>query len=75
MLVLIASADEHADEAAARLAGAARDGGLLVAAILVCGDDASAARSDVLASVRDAADLVMVVREAEDVRAIVAALR
>ncbi len=77
MLVFIAAADDVVDPAATRrIASAARERGILIAGVVtgVPPDDASAP-SALLATLRDAADLVMVVREPSDVRAIVAALR
>lgn len=74
MLVFVADADETADEPrTAALAAAARERGILVAAVLAGGDRAG--RSPLLAALRDAADMVMIVREPGDVQAVVAALR
>ncbi len=74
MLVFVADADEVTDEPrTAALAAAARERGMLVAAVVAGGDRAG--RSPLLAALRDAADMVMIVREPADVRAVVAALR
>jgi|GEM_PF-3436340 len=74
MLVFVADAGEVTDEPrTAALAAAARERGILVAAVVAGGDRAG--RSPLLATLRDAADMVMIVREPADVRAVVAALR
>jgi hypothetical protein len=75
MLVFVVDADETAQEShTTTLAEAARERGILVAAIIV-GRDRVFGRSALLAALRDAADMVMVVRDPDDVRAVVAALR
>jgi hypothetical protein len=74
VLVFLASAGERADAAViSKLAEAAHERGLLVAALLV-GDERGGA-SPLLAALRDAADMVMVVRDPDDARAVIAALR
>ncbi|HEX3549156.1 MAG TPA: hypothetical protein VHT53_02205 [Candidatus Elarobacter sp.] len=74
MLVFVAAESDAIDVArTAALAESARERGMLVAAIVAAASDARP--SPLLAAMRDAADLVMVVREHEDIRAIVAALR
>ena len=75
MLVLVADGAGRIDAGgASALAKVARERGALVAAIIVS-PDGLAGRSPVLAALRDAADMVMVVRDSDDVRAVVAALR
>ncbi len=56
------------------VAEAARDRGILVAAIVVS-DKAALGRSPRLAALREAADMVMIVSDAEAARAVIAALR
>lgn len=74
MLVFVADGSEAPDDAPiAALAEAARTRGLLVAALIVGG--ARSGRSPLLSALRDAADMVMVIREADDIQAVVAALR
>ncbi|HEX3463072.1 MAG TPA: hypothetical protein VHS78_03330 [Candidatus Elarobacter sp.] len=73
MLVFLADSREIADPSATeRLASAAHERGLLVAALLVGTDGGG---SELLAAVREAADMVMVVRDRDDARAVIAALR
>ena len=75
MLVFVADGAEAPDEARiAALAASARARGILVAALIVAGER-SAGRSPLLAALRDAADMVIVIREPGDVQAVVAALR
>ncbi|HEY4439620.1 MAG TPA: hypothetical protein VGN14_04150 [Candidatus Elarobacter sp.] len=75
MLLFVAGDDEPVDaERTAMLAGAARNDGILVAALIVTSGRAHGA-SPLLAVIRDAADTVLVVRDAADARAVVAALR
>jgi len=74
MLVFVADAGESADARTAQLAHAARERGLLVAAIVVT-RDRTLGRSALLAALRDAADMVMIVRDPSDVHAVIAALR
>lgn len=75
MLVFIAGSAESVDEQRTRaVASAARDRGILVAAIVV-DTGAPDAGTRLLAALREAADMVMVVRDPADVRAVVAALR
>lgn len=75
MLVFVARAVEPVDERRIHaVASAARGRGILVAAIVV-DTSAPVAGSRLLASFREAADMVMVVREPDDVRAVIAALR
>lgn len=75
MLVFVADASETADgPRTAAIGAAARDRGILVAAIVVDPGHAET-RPGLLAVLRDAADMVMIVREAADVHAVVAALR
>ncbi|MEA2689929.1 MAG: hypothetical protein QOD51_2536 [Candidatus Eremiobacteraeota bacterium] len=74
MLVFVAGAAETADERrTAALAEAARERGMLVAAVVV-GHDRSG-RSALLEALREAADMVMFVRDPDDVHAVVSALR
>jgi cell division GTPase FtsZ len=74
MLVFVAESDEVPDAAStARLAAAAHERGMLVAALLVGPDRGGA--SALLAVLRDAADMVMLVRDGDDARAVIAALR
>lgn len=74
MLVFVAEAHEVPDAAAtARLADAAHERGMLVAALLVGPDRGGA--SALLAVLRDAADMVMLLRDGDDARAVIAALR
>ena len=56
------------------VAEAARDRGILVAAIVVS-DKAVLGRSPLLAALREAADMVMIVSDREAARAVIAALR
>jgi cell division GTPase FtsZ len=75
MLVFVAGADEAVDKSlASALAAAARERGVLVAAIVVH-RERSAGPSALLGALREAADMVMIVRDPDDVRAVVAALR
>ena len=75
MLVFVADQHEAPDgPRIAALAEAARTRGILVAALVVAGEPGSGP-SALLAAFRDAADMVMVLREAADVQAVVAALR
>ena len=75
MLVFVAGAAEQVDEKRMHaVASAARGRGILVAAI-VLDTGAPDAETRLLASFREAADMVMVVREPDDVRAVIAALR
>ena len=75
MLVFIADQHETPDEPRiAALAEAARSRGILVAALVVAADR-TPGPSTLLATLRDAADMVMVIREPADVQAVVAALR
>jgi hypothetical protein len=75
MLVFVVEAAETADQGRmAAIATIARDRGLLVAALVV-GEDRTFGRSPLLAALRDAADMVMIVRERDAVAAVVAALR
>jgi hypothetical protein len=74
MLVFVAGAAETADEArTAALAAAARERGMLVAAMVVGHELAGG--SPLLEALREAADMVMFVRDRDDVHAIVSALR
>lgn len=75
MLVFVAGAAELVDERRTHtLASAARNRGVLVAAVVLdSGPPAADAR--LLTAFRDAADMVMIVREPDDVRALIAALR
>jgi hypothetical protein len=75
MLVFVADEDETPDAARiAALAEAARTRGILVAALIVAAAR-SPGRSPLLATLRQAADMVIVIREPNDVQAVVAALR
>ncbi len=75
MLVFVADGAETPDGARiAALAEAARSRGILVAAVIVA-DERNPGRSPLLATLRDAADMVIVIREPGDVQAVVAALR
>jgi hypothetical protein len=75
MLVFVADGSETPDGTrTAELAEAARTRGILVAALIV-GGQRSPERSPLLATLRDAADMVIVIREPSDVQAVVAALR
>jgi hypothetical protein len=75
MLVFVADVAEAPDGARiAALADTARSRGILVAALIV-GGDRRPGPSPLLATLREAADMVMVVRESGDVQAVVAALR
>jgi phosphoheptose isomerase len=74
VLVFLASAGERPNAALiAKVAEAAHERGVLVAALLV-GDERGGA-SPLLAALRDAADMVMVVHDPDDARAVIAALR
>lgn len=74
MLVFVAGAAEATDERrTAALADAARKRGMLVAAVVVGNDHAG--RPGLLATLREAADMVMFVRDPDDVHAVVSALR
>ena len=75
MLVFVVDAAETADEGRlAAIAATAHDRGILVAALVV-GEDRTFGRSALLAALRDAADMVMIVRDRDAVVAVVAALR
>jgi cell division GTPase FtsZ len=75
MLVLVADGTETAEDGRAKaLAGAARERGILIAAIVVS-PDGVLGRSPLLAALRDAADMIMIVRDGADVHAVIAALR
>jgi hypothetical protein len=75
MLVFVADEHEAPDKARiAALAEAARTRGILVAALIVAGER-NPGPSPLLALLREAADMVIVIREAADVQAVVAALR
>jgi hypothetical protein len=74
ILVFVADAGDDPDEARiAAVADAAREHGILLSALVV--DRRPAMRSRLLGVLRDAVDMVMIVRDAEDVLAVVAALR
>ena len=65
---------DAADRAATeRLASVAHERGILVATLLLGPDRGTT--SSLLAALRDAADMVMIVRDADDARAVIAALR
>lgn len=75
MLVFVVDADDGIDAACtATVAAVARRRGMLVAA-LIARASASAGPSPTLAALRDAADIVVMPRAADDITAIVAALR
>jgi hypothetical protein len=75
MLVFVAGAADAIDaERVAALAERARERGMLIAALVVSGSRHIGA-SPVLGALRDAADMVMLVRDPADVQAVVAALR
>jgi hypothetical protein len=75
MLVFVVGEGEAVDAARTQaVAAAARDRGFLVAALVV-EDEEHAAGSPVLAAVREAADMVVIVREPAAITSIVAALR
>jgi len=75
MLVFVAGAAEQVDEKRMHaVASAARGRGILVAAI-VLDTGAPNAETRLLASFREAADMVMVVRDSQDAHAVIAALR
>jgi hypothetical protein len=75
MLLFVADAGEQSDaERAGLLAEAARERGMLVAAVVV-NRERLPGRSPLLAALREAADMVVVVRDPSDVHAVVAALR
>ncbi|HWT04538.1 MAG TPA: hypothetical protein VN224_02175 [Xanthomonadales bacterium] len=75
IVVFVAGATDAVDERRiAAVADAARERGILVAAVVAI-EDRSFGRSPLLAALRDAADMVMLVRDPGDVHAIVAALR
>lgn len=75
MLVFVVDAGEAIDAACtAAIAEVARRRGMLVAALIVHAG-ASAGPSPTLAALRDAADIVVMPREADDITAILAALR
>ena len=74
MLVFVADAADAVDEpGTVALAQAARERGMLVAAVIV-GHDRTG-RSPLLEVLREAADMVMFVRDPGDVHAVVSALR
>ena len=74
MLVFVTDGTETPDGARiSALASAARERGILVAALIV--ERSRTGPSGLLATMRDAADMVMVVRDPADVPAVVAALR
>ena len=75
MLVFVAGAAEQVDQKRMHaVASAARGRGILVAAI-VLDTGPPDAETRLLASFREAADMVMIVRDPDDVRAVIAALR
>lgn len=75
MLVLVADGTDTAEDGrAGALAGAARERGILIAAIVVSRDGVLG-RSPLLAALRDAADMIMIVRDGADVHPVIAALR
>lgn len=74
MLVFVAGVADSADEGrTATLAQAARERGMLVAAIVV--GTGLPGRLPLLETLREAADMVMFVRDPDDVHAVVSALR
>jgi len=74
ILLFVADAGETVDEPrTAALAAAARERGILIAALVV--GEGRAGGSPLLAALRDASDMVLMLRNADDVRAVVAALR
>lgn len=77
MLVFVVDADDGIDAACtATVAAVARRRGMLVAALIArASASASAGPSPTLAALRDAADIVVMPRAADDITAIVAALR
>ena len=74
MVVFVVDAGDAAMPHAAAVAAAARDRGILVAAI-VLSDTALHGRSPLLAALREAADMVMIVRDSQAAHAVIAALR
>jgi hypothetical protein len=75
VLLYLAAADDPVDaDAVASTASLARRRGILVAALIVLGDHPSA-DPDLLAALRDASEMIMIVREACSVPEILAALR
>jgi hypothetical protein len=75
MLLFLADADDRIDaDALASTAEAARRSGILVASLIVLEEHPSA-DPDLLAALRDASEMVMVVLEARSVPEILAALR
>jgi saccharopine dehydrogenase-like NADP-dependent oxidoreductase len=75
IVVFVAGANDTVDEhGIAAVARAAREGGVLLAAVVVTTDRAFGT-SPLLAALRDAADMVMILRDPADVHAVVAALR
>jgi cell division GTPase FtsZ len=77
MVVFVAGTTDTADKPrVAAIAGAARERGILLAAVVVVVPaDGSIGSSALLATLRDAADMVMLLRDPRDVHAIIAALR
>ena len=75
MLIFAAEATESADaERVTAIASVAREDGLLVAAVLAGGTELSGA-SPLLATLRDAADMVVLVKTRDAVRGVIEALR
>jgi cell division GTPase FtsZ len=75
IVVFVAGATDPANERQiAAVAEAARERGILLAAVVVTANRSSGP-SPLLAALRDAADMVMILRDAGDVHAVVAALR
>ncbi len=75
MLIFVAEAGESADhERVMAIASIARDDGVLVAAILAGGTELGGA-SPLLATLRDAADMVVLVKTNQAVRGVIEALR
>jgi saccharopine dehydrogenase-like NADP-dependent oxidoreductase len=76
MVIFVAGTTDTADEPrVAAIAAAARERGILLAAVVVATADGSIGSSMLLATLRDAADMVMLLRDPRDVHAIIAALR
>jgi DNA-binding MurR/RpiR family transcriptional regulator len=74
LVFVVASGEDVEAHRTAELAEAARDRGVLVAALVVANRRATGP-SPLLAALREAADMVVVVRDPEAVHAVVAALR
>jgi predicted LPLAT superfamily acyltransferase len=75
VLLFLADAQDPVEAAAvASTAAAARRSGILVASLIVLGAHPSA-DADLLAALRDASEMIMVVREPRSVAEILAALR